>query len=352
MQRQQDKVLLMITLVGLGLIGGVFGLVAWLIDGDSWTESTLPSGGNNNLSDSSVPLAEGQLGSVQQVPAGLFNYGGSTTWIPIHETVNRSIANAFPDFQLRYTLPSGDAPGSGSGIKMLLGGQLSFSESSRPLKPGEHDTAERSNFSLEQIPVAIDGIALAVNPELDIAGLDVEQIKAIYTGEITNWSDLGGPDLPIQAYSRSPEEAGTAQFFLDFVIDADTYGSNVSFVSDTTTGIRQVANEPGGIYYASAPEVVNQCSIYAIPVASQSRPNNFVRPYSGVWRTGGDCLEQANTINTAVFREGSYPLTRRLFVIVKADGASDEAAGRAYANMLLSPEGQTLIQQAGFVNVR
>ena len=153
-------------------------------------------------------------------------------------------------------------------------------------------------------------------------------------------------------YSRSPEAAGTAQYFLESIVDADAYGETVTFVGDTTTGLRQVLNNRGGIYYASAPEIVNQCSIYAIPIAAQNQPDNFVPPYTAPWRTGNECLDAENTVNKDGFRDGDYPLTRRLFVIVKADGDTDETAGQAYVNMLLSPEGQTLIEQAGFIGVR
>ena len=64
------------------------------------------------------------------------------------------------------------------------------------------------------------------------------------------------------------------------------------------------------------------------------------------------CPEQRNQLNMEAFRDGAYPLTRRLFVIVKQDASTDEAAGRAYANILLSPEGQDLIEQTGFVRIR
>ncbi|MEL6333641.1 MAG: phosphate ABC transporter substrate-binding protein, partial [Cyanobacteria bacterium J06626_26] len=91
---------------------------------------------------------------------------------------------------------------------------------------------------------------------------------------------------------------------------------------------------------------------YAIPVAAQGQPDDFIPPFADVWKTGQDCINQANTVNGEAFREGTYPLTRRLFVIVKVDDSSDEAAGRAYVNILLSPEGQTLIEEAGFVSIR
>ncbi|MEM7065626.1 MAG: substrate-binding domain-containing protein [Cyanobacteria bacterium P01_B01_bin.77] len=354
MQKSSNKVPLIIALVGFGIIAGVFGVVAWLIDGGQVAEST---GRSNNVIAGQPPVSaavpeEGTLSTVQNVPKGLFNYGGSTTWIPIHEPTQTVIVSAFPEFQLRYMLPSGDAPGSGTGIQMLLEGQLSFSESSRPLEPAEYEAAQQRGFSLEQIPAAIDAIVLAVHPNLGMEGLSVDQIKAIYKGEVTNWSELGGPDLPISAYSRSPEAAGTAKFFLEDVLDTNTYGENVVFVENTTTGLRQVLGDRGGIYYASAPEIVNQCSIYAIPVALQSQPDVFVPPFADVWETGQACISQPNTINRNAFRDGSYPLTRRLFVIAKVDGADDEAAGRAYANILLSPEGQTLVEEAGFVGIR
>lgn len=353
MQNQQNnKVLATITLAGLGVVAGVFGIVAWLVgvgDPKPVLQTT-----NQPANQTTTPDAASgaSLGDIQNVPQGLFTYGGSTTWIPIHEPINQAITAALPDFRLRYTLPSNGAAGSGTGVKMLLDGQLSFSESSRPLKPAEYEAAQQRGFTLEQIPAAIDGIALAVHPNLGMEGLSVDQITAIYTGAITNWAELGGPDLPVVPYSRSPEAAGTAKYFLDEVLEAGTYGETVVFVDDTTTGIRQVLNNPGGIYYASAPEVVNQCSIYAIPVAAQGQSDDFIPPYADSWKTGQDCIDQANTVNKDAFREGTYPLTRRLFVIVKADGSSDESAGRAYVNILLSPEGQTLIEQTGFVSIR
>lgn len=362
MQQQQNRTIILITLAGIGLIAGVFGTVTWLVDGRSGSAPVLNSDNRRDIDDdSSADTATPQgkrLGDTKDVPQGLFNYGGSTTWIPVHELVNEAIANTFPGYRLRYTLPSTGAPGSGTGIKMLLDGQLSFSESSRPIKAEEYQSAQQRGFSLDQVPAAIDGIALAVHPSLNIDGLSVEQIQAIYTGRVTNWSEIGGPDLPIGAYSRSPEAAGTAEYFLESVVDANAYGENVIFVGDTTTGLRQVLNDVGGIYYASAPEIVNQCSIYAIPIApqaqseNQSQPDNFIPPFAGSWRSGNDCLENPNTVNEEGFRSGDYPLTRRLFVIVKADKGNDEAAGRAYVDMLLSSEGQTLIEQAGFVGVR
>lgn len=100
------------------------------------------------------------------MPEGLFNYGGSTTWAPIRKVADPQIQTVFPNFQLRYTQHPTQPPGSGTGISMLLDGELAFSQSSRPLKDKEYQQAQQRGFQLEQIPVAIDGIAIAVNHDL------------------------------------------------------------------------------------------------------------------------------------------------------------------------------------------
>jgi len=97
----------------------------------------------------------------------------------------------------------------------------------------------------------------AVNPNLNISGLTIDQLKSIYTGKTTNWKQLGGPnDSP---YSR-PTSDGTVELLSKIYWKA-TFGSNVEFVSTTTQALRKLAGSPGGIYYASAPEVVPQCTI-------------------------------------------------------------------------------------------
>ncbi|MEO0870222.1 MAG: substrate-binding domain-containing protein, partial [Cyanobacteria bacterium J06642_11] len=329
MRQQQNRILILITVFSLGLIAGLARFILWVAN-----DGIFPKSKASNQVDSSATLNPSSikaigLTTIQDVPQGIFNYGGSTTWIPTHEPIKQAISDAFPEFQLRYVLPTdGSPPGSGSGIQMLLDGQLAFSESSRPVKPKEYAAAQSRGFGLKQIPVALDGIALAVHPALDIEGVTVKQIRAIYTGEITNWSQVGGPSIPIKAYSRSVDAAGTAKFFLKDVVGADSYGENVIFVEDTTTGVRKVLNDKGGIYFASAPEIVKQCSIYAIPVAADEQPGKFTPPFTESWRTGDSCLQQANTVNKEAFSTGNYPLTRRLFVVIKTDAELDTLAGQ------------------------
>jgi phosphate transport system substrate-binding protein len=286
------------------------------------------------------------LAEVQNVPQGLFNYGGSTTFAPLRSpTVVEVINQAYPQFQLRYTEPTVGKPGSGKGIEMLIGGQLSFAQSSRSLKDEEYAQAKSRGFSLEEVPVALDGIALYINPRLldqGVKGLSLAQARDIFTGKIRNWQAVGGPNLAITPFSRNLQSGGTVDFFHENVMDKQPLGANVQEVRDTTESIRKVATTPGGISYATTSEVINQKLIRLIAMSKEGG-QEFVSP----------CADSSCTsINEKAFADGSYPITRRLFVILKRDGKADEQAGVAYANMLLSDQGQKLAEQVGFVPIR
>lgn len=286
------------------------------------------------------------IADVPNVPEGTFNYGGSTTFAPLRNiAVLVDIQLAHPKFQLRYTEPQTGKPGSGKGVEMLLEGQLSFSLSSRPLKNEEFEKAQQRNFILEQVPVAIDGIALYVHPELiaqGLKGITLEQARHIFTGKIRNWKEVGGPNVAIVPFSRNLKDGGTVDFFYEHVLAKQSFAASVNEVRDTTDSIRKVASTPGGIGYATASEVISQHKIHVLPLAKEAN-SVFVSPCASLICTA---------TNETAFADGSYPITRRLFVVIKRDGRLDEQAGVAYANMLLSDEGQKFVEQAGFVPIR
>ncbi len=305
--------------------------------------TTAPAAGKFDLISSANPELYKTLAQIPNVPQGTFNYGGSTTFAPLRsDSVTQAINQAHSGFKLRYTEPIGEKPGSGSGIEMLLDGQLSFSQSSRPVKDTEFAQADQRGFKLEQVPVAIDGIAFYVNPGLSIPGLTLAEVRDIFTGKIQNWQEVGGPNLKITPFSRNAEAGGTVEFFIEQVLEKQDLGASVKEIRDTTQSIREVAKTPGGIGYATASEVVGQETIRPLPLAKDAA-QSFVSPFAGNGLTA---------VNKSAFADGSYPLTRRLFVVIKRDSRLDEQAGVAYTNMLLSNEGQGLVEKAGFVPIR
>ena len=354
-QKNETAVLVLALLITAGLVGGGFwwftksGFDLGQLTGSKSnnpspstdnTNSTLPSPGESNV----------EFASVQNVPSGLFNYGGSTSWAPIRLRIDPVIQAARPEFRLRYVNPIGETPGSTTGIRMLLDGRLAFAQSSRPILDEELTRAQQRRFRLQQIPVAIDGLAVAVNPNLNIPGLTLDQLKSIYTGKTTNWQQLGGPNVPIKPYSRPTSDGGTVELFVQEVLGGQPFGSNVEFVSTTTQALRKLADSPGGLYYASAPEVVPQCTIKPLPLGRVQ--GEFVPPYQEPFVPLSQCPGSRNQLNIQAFQSGQYPLTRNLFVVVKQNGQIEEQAGEAYANFLLTGQGQELIAQSGFVRIR
>ena len=334
-KKNETPALILSFLVVAGIVGGGF----WWLS-RSWNPSAPIA--------AQAPSDTSSFATVQNVPSGLFNYGGSTTWATLRREVDPTMQLVWTNFKLRYTDPIQGSPGSGAGIQMLLNNQLAFAQSSRSIKDSEYQAAKDRGFNLREIAVAIDGIAVAVNPNLGIKGLTVEQLANIYEGKVTNWNQVGGADLAIVPLSRRPEESGTIEFFIENVMQKQPLGNNVKYVSNTTQAIREIANNPGAIYYASAPEIVPQCTIKAIPIGK--KPEELISPYQDP-QAIGNC-GQGRSLNVAAFQSGQYPITRNLFVIVKQNGQPDEQAGEAYAKLLLTNQGQELVAKAGFVRLR
>lgn len=275
------------------------------------------------------------------VPAMNVKYGGSTSFAPLrNQKILDQIQQAHPNFKLVYTEPpSGDKPGSGSGIRMLLDGQISFAQSSRSLNDKEFKRAQDRGFNLDETPVAIDGLAIYVNPKLSVSSLTKSQVRDVFTGQITNWKDVGGPDLAINPMSRNPEDGGTPEFFIENVLEKKQFAPNVKpFTRDTTESIRKVSSTIGGVGYATASEVCNQSTVKTLSIGDKGKAS--VAPCNG------------SQVNLPAFVQAEYPITRRLFVIIRKDGKLDEQAGVAYANLLLSDEGQMIIEQAGLAPIR
>ncbi len=346
-QKNETPALIISFLVTAGLLGGGFwwftqrsGLDVSKTDSPNPQNSVSPS-----ANSSSQPNPSGVTNSAKPLPSGLFGYGGSTSWATVRLSVDSVLQAAHPEFRLRYVDPIGSPPSSGAGIKMLLDGQIAFAQSSRPVSAQEYQQAQQRGFSLKQIPVAIDGLAVAVNPGLNVPGLTIEQLKAIYSGQVKNWQEVGGPNLAIVPLFRS---SSAQNIFGETVLAGQQPGETVQVVSTTTQALQKLAATPGGIYFASAPEVVPQCTVKPLAIGQLS--GQFVPPYREPLVT--NCPSQRNQLNIQAFQNGTYPITRNLFVVVKQNGGTEQQAGEAYANLLLSEQGQEAIAKAGFVRVR
>jgi phosphate transport system substrate-binding protein len=167
---------------------------------------------------------------------------------------------------------------------------------------------------------------------LNIPGLTVAQLDDIYAGKITNWNEVGGPNLEINHYALQGDS-----------------GVNIKVVSNPTEALRRVAVDPGGMSEISAHLAVSQCTVKTLLLGRS--PNELVPPYKLPFVPLDQCPTRRNQVNTEAIQSGKYPLTRRMVVVVKQDGQIDQQAGEAYANLLLTAQGQELIEKAGFVRI-
>jgi phosphate transport system substrate-binding protein len=217
--------------------------------------------------------------------------------------------------------------GSGVGISALINGTTDICDASRPMKNSERDKLKTRYNSLGfEIPAARDGITIYVNETNPVAELSLDQIKAVYLGEVKNWKDLGGPDAKIILYGRE-NSSGTYVYFRDFVLKGADYTPTMQSLPGTAAIVNAVAKDKNGIGYGGA--------AYAKGVSKVKVKKDAASP----------AFEP--TIET--IKSGDYPITRFLFLYTRAKPAGDM---KKYIDWILSPEGQEIVSQVGYFPVK
>lgn len=191
---------------------------------------------------------------VPNVPEGTFNYGGGASFAVLtaagfHEAINK----AHPNFRLRFTEPKDGKPGGKKGVAMLINGELSFTQRGGSLSDADYNKAQERGFGLKQMPFAFDVLVFCTHKGISIPGLSVDQLQDIYKGKLTNWQQVGGPDLPIIAFARDPKASTALKELLGS--DVEQISSGVKLTRDFTEAIRKVATTPG----VFSLEEVEQC---------------------------------------------------------------------------------------------
>jgi len=222
--------------------------------------------------------------------------------------------------------------GSGTGIAAMINGTVDIVNASRAMKPEEIAAAQAHGITPVEFVVARDAIAVVVHPSNPVQGLTLQQISAIYTGSITNWSQVGGEDRPIVLLSRE-SNSGTYVYFLENVIRLGEKESDLLFSSDTllmpsSEGISaEVRQNPNAIGYDGLGYVTPDQKVVAVARDEES-------PY---------VLPSVETVN-----DGSYPISRPLYMYTAGEPAGEV---KNYLTWILS-EGQALVPELGFVPLK
>lgn len=242
---------------------------------------------------------------------------GSTTVLPVTQLTAEAYLDKNPNDNIQVT-----SGGSGVGVTAAGEGTVDIGQSSRDITKAEIERYKDLNI----IVIAQDGLAVIVHPSnTRVSNLTVDQIRDIFSGKITNWSQVGGDNSPIVVVIRDAA-SGTRAFFSEFVMKGGDYRPG-SLERNSNGAVRQtVAQTPGAIGYVGLGFL--DAEVKAINIINNGVP---VQP------------TVANTV------KGDYPLARPLIFLTKGQ---PQGLAKDYIDFVLSPEGQAIVARAGFVPVR
>lgn len=253
------------------------------------------------------PSASGVSGSI--------TVNGSTSVQPLAEELAKEFTGKNPDATIDI-----QGGGSGVGIKSATDGVVDIGMSSRDLKTEEK--------SLKEFKIAVDGIAVIVNPANGVENLTMDQIVKIYTGEITDWKDVGGNAGKITVVTRE-EGSGTRGAFIELTgIEVKEGDSKVdktiaSAITQGSTGavMTTVAGDPNAIGYASYGSAKEKTDIKLVKV------------------DGKACTEEN-------IYAGEYKISRPFLMLTQAEPAG---LAKSFLDFILSPEGQEIVAKHGYL---
>lgn len=216
--------------------------------------------------------------------------------------------------------------GSGTGISALINGTTDICQSSRSIKDKEVALVKaKTGAEPVEITVARDGLAVYVGAENPLTEISVPQLKEIFTGKITNWKELGGPDANIIVYSRE-NSSGTYVFFKEHVLEGADFAAKAQTMPGTASVVNAVAKEKFGIGYGGA--------AYAEGIK--------------VLKVKKDAASPAVEVTAASVKDGSYPLSRPLFFYL---ARAPQGGVKEFIDWVLTESGQTLVREVGYFPV-
>ncbi|HEX7705038.1 MAG TPA: phosphate ABC transporter substrate-binding protein [Thermoanaerobaculia bacterium] len=213
--------------------------------------------------------------------------------------------------------------GSGTGIAALINGTVDLAQSSRPMKDAEKESAQKNRGSkLIETSVALDALAVFVHASNAIKELSIEQIAAVYTGKITNWSQLGGENRTIVIYGRE-NNSGTYEYFREHVLQKADFTPRVQTLSGTAAVINAVSRDVNGIGYGG---IAYASDVHTLAVRAEASSPAFAPT-------------EENVAN------GTYPVSRNLYFYWFENSRPEITQ---FVEWTISPTGQAVVENVGY----
>ncbi len=245
---------------------------------------------------------------------------GSDTLVILAQKWAEVYMSSHPNVRIQVT-----GGGSGNGFAALENNTTDIADASRPIQPGETAKCIRAfNKVPREYKVAVDGLSVYVNSKNRVKELDLAQLKKIFTGEITNWKDVGGENAPIIVYSRE-NSSGTYEYFKEHVLEKKDFTAKAQTMQGTAALLQAIVNEPNAIGYGGAAYGV--ANVRAI----------------GVKR---DAASPAVEPTEQTVANKTYPIWRYLYNYVNP--AVDKGEIHAYLEWIRSDEGQKIVKEINY----
>jgi phosphate transport system substrate-binding protein len=222
--------------------------------------------------------------------------------------------------------------GSGTGLSSLISGTCDIAMSSRNIKEKEIALAKQKGVNPNEIKVALDGLAVVVNPNNPVSKLTTDQLAAIFTGKITNWEEVGGKDEKIVLLSREVN-SGTHVYFKEHVLRKNDPNSKEEFAPSALmlSSSQAIADEVAGNSLA--------IGYYGMGyISKKQKALNIAKDEKSEY--------EAPTIENII--NGKYPISRPLFLYTNG---TPEGLVKKFVDFALSKEGQNIVLATDFVPV-
>ena len=298
----------------LALIGaGILAVTTLVACGNGDATTAQPSAVESSAAESTVAASsEATPAETTADLSGSISMVGSTSMEKLANALSEAFMEEYPDVTV-----TAEFVGSGAGIEAVTNGTADIGNSSRSLKDEEKAAGVVENV------VAIDGIAVCVDPANEVADLTKEQLTNIYNGTITNWKEVGGTDEPIIVIGREAG-SGTRGAFEELVDlqDACKYANELD---STGAVIAKVASTPGAIGYASLDALDDSVKALSLEGVEATAEN---------------------------IKAGNYFLSRPFVMATKGEVSEQNDLVQAWFDFVLGDEGQQVASEVGLITVK
>ncbi len=223
--------------------------------------------------------------------------------------------------------------GSGVGIAALIANKVQIADASRPMKEKEYAAAKENGVIATEIAIGIDALSVVVHHDNSVKSLSMAQVGAIFRGEVTNWKEVGGPNLPISLYGRQPN-SGTYVFFQEHVLGNKDYSARMKQMNGNAQIIEAISSDKSGISYVGVGYLFDDKGQLLPGIKVLEIFAGAAKPVSPLVKENIQC--------------GDYPIARALY---QYTNGKPKGQVKDFVAFILSPAGQRVVEEMGFYPV-